>query len=89
MAINDNPSVLESSASITGDTETSTSDSNILIMASHHGSNELVSVVQETDGSDNTSTLDTNTLKPPEEVAANAQRLRDQLRRSLSQGRGE
>jgi hypothetical protein len=62
------------------------SPSEILLTESHHGSTEHLIVVS---GPDSSPSSNENTLRPPEQVAADSQKLRDQLRRSLSQSRGE
>lgn len=87
--INGDAASLDTSTSVIGETDVSVNGGGVLITQSQHGSNELVNVIDESTGSENGAQFDPNTLRPPEEMAANAQRLREQLRRSLSQGRGE
>ena len=77
--------LLSSAASVSGDADSSPSTSaSGLIAASHHGSSEQLSLtVPGEDGATHRS------LRPPEESAADAQKLREHLRRSLSRGHGE
>lgn len=60
------------------------SPSDILLTESHHGSTEHLILVTDSSLSSNE-----NALRPPEEIAADSQKLRYQLRRSLSKSRGE
>lgn len=76
--------LLSSGASIDGGRVPSPSD--ILLTESHHGSTEHLIVVDTSDSNQSGNDI---ALRPPEEVAADSQKLRDQLRQSLSKSRGE
>jgi hypothetical protein len=73
---------LSSAASISGDADSSPPSG--LIAASHHGSTEQLNLVIS--GEEESIH---RSLRPPEEVAADAHKLREHLRRSLSRGHGE
>lgn len=77
--------VLSSKASIIGDADSSSNSSvNGLIASSNQGSNEHINITIT--GEDD---VINRSLRPPEEVAADAHKLREHLRRSLSRGHGE
>lgn len=73
--------VLSSSASIS-----EFSHGGNIISNSHHGSSDHVYLMEDSSGSDGATP---NLMRSPEEVAADAERLREQLKKSLSRGRGE
>ncbi|CCA68473.1 related to MON1-required for fusion of cvt-vesicles and autophagosomes with the vacuole [Serendipita indica DSM 11827] len=71
--------VLSSSASIS-----EFSHGGNIISNSHHGSSDHVYLMEDSSGSDGATP---NLMRSPEEVAADAERLREQLKKSLSRGR--
>lgn len=73
--------VLSSNASIS-----ESSHGGIIISSSHYGSTEQVYLAEESSGSNGATP---HLMRSPEEVTADAGKLREQLKKSLSRGRGE